>query len=82
MSGNYPSISPLISPLISPSISPSISEDPAASRPPRAGPDPPAILGAVGMNPFRVRRRSPLDYVFVAASVVVCLALLAWALAG
>ena len=34
------------------------------------------------MNPFRARRRSPFDYVFVASSVVVCVALLAWALLG
>jgi len=36
----------------------------------------------VGLNPFHVRRRSPLDYAFVAAAVVVCVALLAWALVG
>jgi len=34
------------------------------------------------MNPFRAHRRTPLDYVFVAASVVVCVLLVAWALLG
>ena len=37
---------------------------------------------AVGFNPFRPRRRSPADYLMVAAALVVCAALVAWALAG
>jgi hypothetical protein len=36
----------------------------------------------VGLNPFRARRRSPLDVVFVAAAIVVCATLLVWALVG
>jgi hypothetical protein len=34
----------------------------------------------VGLNPYRKRVRRTSDYVFVAAAVVVALALLAWAL--
>lgn len=34
------------------------------------------------MNPFRPHRRSGADYVMVAAAVVVCAALIAWALFG
>jgi len=33
----------------------------------------------VGFNPFRQHRRSPVDYVLVAAALVVTLALLLWA---
>jgi hypothetical protein len=36
----------------------------------------------VGLNPFRAHRRSPLDYVFVAAAIAVCVALHVWALVG
>jgi hypothetical protein len=36
----------------------------------------------VGFNPFRPSRRSPADYVMVAAALVVCAALVIWALAG
>jgi hypothetical protein len=36
----------------------------------------------VGFNPFRPRRRSAADYVMVAAALVVCAALVAWALLG
>jgi hypothetical protein len=36
----------------------------------------------VGFNPFRQTRRSPADYVMVAAALVVCAALVIWALAG
>lgn len=36
----------------------------------------------VGFNPFRRTRRSPADYVIVAAALVVCAALVIWALAG
>jgi hypothetical protein len=42
----------------------------------------PAILGAVGFNPFRPQRRSYADYVMVAAALVVCGALVIWALVG
>lgn len=38
--------------------------------------------GAMGFNPFRQTRRSPADYVMVAAALVVCVALVAWALVG
>jgi hypothetical protein len=34
------------------------------------------------MNPFRPHRRSAADYVMVAAAVVVCIALVLWALFG
>jgi hypothetical protein len=36
----------------------------------------------MGFNPFRQTRRSPADYLMVAAALVVCLALVIWALAG
>ena len=36
----------------------------------------------VGFNPFRQTRRSPADYVMVAAALVACAALVIWALAG
>jgi hypothetical protein len=36
----------------------------------------------VGLNPYRPQRRRTSDYVFVAAAVVVTIALLAWALLG
>ena len=36
----------------------------------------------VGFNPFRQTRRSPADYVMVAAALVVCAALVIWALVG
>jgi len=36
----------------------------------------------VGLNPFRQQRRSPADYVLVAAAVVVTLLLVLWALLG
>ena len=38
--------------------------------------------GAVGMNPFRQHRRSPADYVMVAAALLVLAALVAWAFFG
>jgi hypothetical protein len=34
----------------------------------------------MGFNPHRVRRRRPSDYVFVAAGIAVCVALVVWAL--
>jgi hypothetical protein len=37
---------------------------------------------AVGLNPFRQQRRSYADYVMVAAALVVCIALVAWAFLG
>ncbi|HJR25467.1 MAG TPA: hypothetical protein VJ804_08345 [Acidimicrobiales bacterium] len=41
------------------------------------------ILVAVGLNPFRQRRKAPVaDAVMVAAALAVCLALLLWALFG
>jgi hypothetical protein len=36
----------------------------------------------MGFNPFRQTRRSPADYVLVAAALVVCVALVIWAFAG
>ena len=36
----------------------------------------------MGFNPHRQHRRSPADYVMVAAAFVVCAALLAWAFLG
>lgn len=36
----------------------------------------------VGFNPFRQQRRSSADYLMVAAAVVICVALVAWALLG
>jgi hypothetical protein len=36
----------------------------------------------MGLNPFRQHRRTPADYVLVAAAVVVCLALVLWAILG
>jgi hypothetical protein len=33
----------------------------------------------VGFNPFRQHRRSPVDYVLVAAALLVMVALLLWA---
>jgi hypothetical protein len=36
----------------------------------------------VGFNPFRQTRRSPADYVMVAAALVVCVVLVIWAFAG
>jgi hypothetical protein len=36
----------------------------------------------VGLNPFRQHRRSPADILMVAAALVVCVALVLWALLG
>jgi len=36
----------------------------------------------VGLNPFRQHRRSPADIVMVAAALLACVALVAWALFG
>jgi hypothetical protein len=36
----------------------------------------------MGFNPHRQHRRSPLDYVMVAAALLVCLALVVWAFLG
>ena len=36
----------------------------------------------MGFNPFRQQRRSPVDYVMVAAAFAVVIALVAWALLG
>jgi hypothetical protein len=38
--------------------------------------------GAVGLNPFRQHRRSPADILMVAGALLVCVALVAWALLG
>jgi hypothetical protein len=36
----------------------------------------------VGFDPRRQHRRTPFDYVFVAASVIMAVGLLAWAIFG
>jgi hypothetical protein len=36
----------------------------------------------MGMNPFRQHRRSPADYVMVAAALAILVALVAWAFFG
>jgi hypothetical protein len=36
----------------------------------------------VGFNPFRKQKRSYADYLLVAAALVVCIALVAWAIFG
>jgi len=36
----------------------------------------------MGFNPHARTRKGPADYLMVAAAVVVCLALVAWALLG
>jgi hypothetical protein len=36
----------------------------------------------MGFNPHRPHRRSPADYAMVVAALVICAALLAWALFG
>jgi hypothetical protein len=39
-----------------------------------------ASMAPVGFNPFRPQRRSPADYVFVAAGMTVITVLLLWAI--
>jgi hypothetical protein len=41
-----------------------------------------ASLAAMGFNPFRQQRTSAFDYLMVAAAVVVCAALVVWAIVG
>jgi hypothetical protein len=36
----------------------------------------------VGLNPFRQHRRSPADILIVAGALLVCVALVAWAVFG
>jgi hypothetical protein len=36
----------------------------------------------VGFDPHRQQRRSTADYLLVAAAVLICIALVAWALLG
>jgi hypothetical protein len=36
----------------------------------------------MGLNPYRPQRRRPSDYLFVAAGLIVALALVLWALLG
>lgn len=38
--------------------------------------------GSMGFNPHRQHRRSNLDYALVAATVLICVVLVAWALFG
>ena len=45
-------------------------------------PIPRTILTGVGLNPFRQHRRSSADILMVAGALVVCAALVAWALLG
>ena len=42
----------------------------------------PAIIMGVGLNPYRSMRRRPSDYIFVAAGLLVAVALVVWALLG
>jgi hypothetical protein len=42
----------------------------------------PAIIIGVGLNPYRSMRRRRSDYVFVAAGLLVAVALVLWALLG
>jgi len=42
----------------------------------------PGRMRPMGFDPNRPQVRRPTDYLFVAAAVVVCLALLAWAFLG
>jgi hypothetical protein len=49
---------------------------------PRAGRATPHDTGAMGMNPFRPHRRSPGDYVMVAAALLTLAALVIWAIRG
>ena len=42
----------------------------------------PAILTAVGFNPYRRFKAKPFDYAMVAACIAIALALLIWAVAG
>ena len=37
------------------------------------------ILLAMGFNPFRQQRRSPIDFVLLAAALVIVIAMLLWA---
>lgn len=39
----------------------------------------PGDTGDMGFNPFRARRRSPADYLYVAAGLILTLALVLWA---
>lgn len=41
-----------------------------------------AILGVVGMNPFRHHERSAADYVMVVVAFAVIIALVTWAFFG
>jgi hypothetical protein len=50
-----------------------------SGRPARSGG---TILAPMGFNPFRPQRRSAADYVMVAAALVICLALVVWAILG
>jgi hypothetical protein len=36
----------------------------------------------MGLNPFRQAHRSSADYVMVAVAILVCVALVAWAILG
>lgn len=38
--------------------------------------------GSMGMNPFRPHRRSPADFVMVAAAFIVVVGLVVWAIHG
>ena len=49
----------------------------SAARGDRAG-----HTGAMGFDPTRKHKRTRFDYVYVAASVVVCVAVVIWALLG
>lgn len=40
------------------------------------------ILGGMGFNPHAKTRKGPADYAMVAAALLVCLGLVAWAVLG
>jgi hypothetical protein len=44
------------------------------------GPEPTHDTDPVGFNPFRQHRRSPADVLMVAVALLVCVALVAWAI--
>jgi len=39
-------------------------------------------MASVGFNPYQKFQAKPSDYVLVASAILICIALLAWAIAG
>lgn len=55
----------------------------ATSRAYARGPTvPPCDTGPMGFDPTRKHRKTRFDYVYVATSVVVCVAVVLWAILG